>query len=709
MPFDTPEPDLTDDQLETELAQTQEKLEAGTLGEDPNAAAEEAGGGEEAVKLSIKQRLKSLPPAKQSTWADVWHVPALLMGLGLFAVGLHQVWPEPVEDNFHAALDQVEELLENRKLDLAEQELNNVGLQLERASDDVKGRFYEIDADRAYLSLDDTSVGQALTDVGHRNRKAILDLYDKAEEAYDAFALDNEDEDAKTALDDQSLHFKARILVSRGERAEALEMLDELSATEPRRRYSLVRSLIDQERSKPSGGDPREVLSLLGRFEAELQPEKANDKNRFIDQMIWLYRTEAEIRLAAKETDRAIDELMIGIQRLRSWQADPEKEAPLLADIGKIYLADGDYEQAEINLMSGQKRLAPGHPLNAEILVALGDIYLAKPGGGVEDAQGLYKQVVANFKGEKAYIDGLVGLADTQARSPDDPRQWVLSVDHFGEAVEMLHERVDLSEMAWSTQHQNAAERIQTHAEFLMTAEQYERALGYLSILRRLYGPELMPSDVLLWLADSHHALAEELRGLAEQLDPQNPSVGLLPSDVVEMQGQRRREAAIHYEDAAGNYVTYAHKMSGVDDDAHGTGLWKGAVSFDYAQLPQRAIDTYAEFVSSRQADPRVAEAKNRLGRAYMALGDYQAAVDQFEDIKEQFPKSTWAVDGLIPQARSYARMDKLDEAERLCSPITHPSGRSLKSTKRRLLHWARFTTPGARTSPVIMKKRSAI
>ena len=119
------------------------------------------------------------------------------------------------------------------------------------------------------------------------------------------------------------------------------------------------------------------------------------------------------------------------------------------------------------------------------------------------------------------------------------------------------------------------------------------------------------------------------------------------------------QEAAVHYAQAAQYYFQHAHAVTGIDDDAFGRSLWTAAVSYDKAQMWDKAIEVYAEFMKSRPNDPLQLEAINHLGLAYQSNGQYAAAADLFKRLVDEHKHTPEAYKSLVPLAKCYAALPR--------------------------------------------------
>ncbi|MFW6059652.1 MAG: tetratricopeptide repeat protein [Phycisphaeraceae bacterium] len=592
----------------------------------------------------------SLQGQEEASWAQVWHLPVLVLGIGLFLVGLYFAAPEREQNDFPAALDEIAQYLQVKNLDQAERRLENIREHISRASEPQQARMYQYWGDLNYLQLHERAPAAVATEAGRNANRQIIHYYTQAEEL-------------GRTLDPRAIRRYAQTLVALGRGSEALAMLDRLEDQPARQRYLIIRDLIDQHRAAGAEGQVDALAPLVERFKQELRQESDPDLRR--EEEIWVAGVEAQLRLDADAPQQAIDLLLRRIQRL-SDRPDSSDLAPLRVLLAKAYQHIGQHQDAERIYRAAQQQIDSADGLNAAIHVGLGQIALTGSDDmNVQRALEHFSRATRNYPSEPVYLDALIGQADCQARL-DDHRA---ALEHFGRAVERLLE--DAQPRAPRLR-DALTENMRTHVQRASDGDNHELALDYLSLLKSLYRTDLPPT-LLADLARTHERIGQEYRDgaerAAEALLNIDASSGSAETEGELMSRDARRlanqQAALHFATAAEYYRRHADAVTITDNEAHGQSLWSAAINFDKAQRWKKAIEVYTEFIQTRKTDPRHLRATHRLGEAFLADGQYQAAADLFLDLMGEHPHTLEAYDSLVPLARSYLGMDEPDKAER--------------------------------------------
>jgi tetratricopeptide (TPR) repeat protein len=586
----------------------------------------------------------NLEPATQAEpgWAQVWHLPVLLLGVALLLLGLVLVvTEEPEAHDFTGKMDGLVMFIKANDLESAQKELEQIRPLIGQATQAEQARFYLLDGDVRYLY-------QKANDLPGATRfEAVLSLYNKAAEL-------------GQALDGDHRERKAHALVALGRDAEAMKVLDELKNEPAERRYNVVRRMIQMQMDEPEIKAER-VTSLLGRFNEELRDETSADKRRA--QELWATSLQAQLLLDAGAGVQAIELLQIRMARLQARGGDADL-APLEVRLAQAYQQIGGHEEAVRWLQTAQQKLLNNNALNADVLVGLGRSALAQ-GDDVRTALELFAKAETEYPGTPPYLDALIGRADCEARLGDHAE----AMQHFARAIQVLQadplraqKRVDAVTVA-----------VRSHYDLNYDRDDFEQAMDYLSLLLPLF-PAEPPPAVLAEFAVTHEKLAETKLKAAESTEPKGDA-----QEVQSARDARRlafQQAAIHFGKAADHYRRHAHAVTVTDDAAYGSSLWASATNYDRAQLWKNAIDVYAEYVRTRPSDPRQKEAVNRLGLSYMADGQYSAAADLFQNLIENHPNAPEAHNSLVPLARCSMAMGNVDAAKRVLLHVVteHPA-----------------------------------
>ena len=596
-------------------------------------------------------------PVVRHSWSQVWQLPLLVLGAGLFAAGVYLAMDEGEPYDFGSGLDNVAYYLEAGNLDEAETQLKRIAEHLQEAEEPTDAnvaRFHQYLADLNFLQLQEQVHVPVDTKLSRQTNQRIASHYAKAQELAGLVA-------------GKSTRRYAETLVALGRDDEALGLVDQLEHEAAHRRYGIVRTLIDKQRARPDDNGIAAVTPLVERFRRELRTETDAERRR--EQSVWVTALEAELQLEAGDPQRAIDFLLRKLQRFTSQGGDSDL-APLLVLLAQAYQKTADFDNAQRLYHYAQQKLESNSGLNAQILLGLGQIALhSSPQGqgesNLHQALEHFTIAVRNYPSEQPYVEAMIGRADCEARLGAYPE----SVDHFGEAVGQL---VSTS-ATWDPRREAVTDVVRAHINRALDQGEFELALDYLTLLVPLHEPNV-PADMLLDFAVIHESIADQRKNHADQLTlrlrREEPGVSL---DARRLANQ---EAAMNYEEAGDFYVRHARAITILDDDSHGMSLWKAAACYDRAQHWGKAIDVYAEFIKTRQNDARRLAAMHQLGKAYMADGQYGPAAELFLQLVEQHPHSPEAYDSLVPLARAQMGQDRPDAAERgLLQVVTdHPA-----------------------------------
>ncbi len=619
--------------------------------ESASAAAglEEGGEGVGDAVVAAKRR----PKLDEIAWTQLWQVPALLLGLGVFALGLFFIAPRHAPPPYGDVLDEVDALIRTEsaeELEQAREKLDVVqgGFESYPPEDAVRGRYWQYAGDLNYLDLKQSYETPVRTENTDKNRQRILEYYGKAE-------------DFGRTLDDRSLRWSALTLVELGRPDEALAYIDRLDPLKPKHRYGIVRDLIEREIADPAP-DPAAIETLLAKFHEELARE--TDAQARLDEREWAVAFKARQYLDVEDPRRAIDFLNVETQRLRAAGRDDVPE--LLALLAEAHRRDGTHEEARRLFLQAQRMVPSGHPLNAMILIGLGDIEMSNGGEGYFDrAHALYEQVERGYPASDLVIDAMIGQANIESQLDRHGE----AVDHYREAVLRLLEQTE----PWDDRRTEVIEQVAAHVERAREQDRFADALDLLTVSAPLYDDDLPPA-IMIEFAQTHEAIAEQRMDDGDALDPLTWTGSGDPP--VQARRLAYQEAATHFGRSAEYFLRHAREVIETDDASHGGSLWAAARNFDRAQLWDDAIKTYDEFIRVRAQDGQHLRAQHRLAAAYQADRQYDVAIDLFENLIEEHGTSQWAYASLVPLARSYVAVERPAEAIRTLRRVleNHPA-----------------------------------
>ena len=591
----------------------------------------------------------STDAAGERPWSQIWHMPVLLLGVFVFVFGIYLALPDVEEDQFADVLDEVALYLKARNLDEAQTILKatlepNIGLAVR--SD--RATYSLLWGDLIYLQQEMNKWDKP------ENHRRVLKHYKEAQEL-------------GMSLSPVHLQRLAETFVALKRDREAKEVLDRLKDAPARRRYLVVKQII--ERRRDSGDGAQELAPLLARFDNELRGE-TDKKERRIHEM-WSVSMQARGLLEVGEPEKTIEYLQRRMITFMAEGGDADL-APLRVLLAKAFQRLGEYEEAQRWYHLAQQKLESTDDLNADVLVGLAQIELAVS-DDIRAALENFAVAESEYPTSPAYLEALLGRADCEARLGSHPE----AIEHFGLAVKMVMENFPRVQ----EKRDLVIDPIHSHFQLNTELDDFERALDYLSLLKPMYRNDEIPPDLLIEFAAMH----EQIAGKRLAMFPDDDQVDLLLSDSIDADdkpvdsGARRlamQEAAIHFADAGDFYLRHAHAVTSIDNEGFGHSLWNAAVSFDKAQLWEKAIEVYTEFMKARPEDPRQLEAINHLGLAYQSSGQYGSAADLFKRLATEHKHTPETYRSLVPLARCHVALAEVDAAERVLLYVVtdHPA-----------------------------------
>ena len=576
------------------------------------------------------------------SWSQVWQLPVLLLGLGLLVSGTYLSMPKHVDSDFPGALDSAERALEAGDFELAQTELDKIGEHKEKSNLADQARYWMLAADRIFVEQRVKEWDLA------ENQQNIIRYYVKAKEM-------------GADLDAKRIGRLAQAQVSLGRVDEALNLLADMKGQAPAERYGLVRQII--ERRQAQGPMPlAEVMPLIKTLEKELSAETNPQERRAQEQ--WVAALRAKSLIEAGDPQLAIDFLVQKLPRLVD-QVEEGKLAGLYLLLAKAHQHTGEYDDATENFLWAQKLVKPTDALNAEVFVGLGQLALAES-DDPQDALDLFSQAVNKFPNIGPYVDALMGQGDSEAKLGLHGR----AIDHLGRARNRLVAEGDPQDPRRDQLHDIA----RSYFGLSFDRSDYKLALRYLALLKDLY-PQDLPVDLLVRFARTHELLGDRQMAQVEALASGEPDQSGPPVSQETRQAMFQ-EAAIDYRNAGDYYHKHATAVTIEDDVAHGESLWRAAECYDKGHRWKKSIEVYSHFQDTRQSDRRYLVAIHRLGNAFLADGQYQAAADKFEFLIENKSQAQVSFQSYVPLARVYMAMDKFDRAKHLLTQVVsdHPS-----------------------------------
>lgn len=635
------------------MAQTQDNLDAAT-----DDAPDEAPEREPAATDELADE----------SFSSIWQLPVLLLGIGLFVLGVWAAMPQEEADDFPGALESVRQRLEAREFDEADERLRALEPHIERAEQPMQAWFEQLWGDLVYHQQHEAGVDDAI------NHERIIGYYRQA--AY----LGRE-------LDDERLQRLAESLVSLGREDEAMDVVDDLSDAPARRRYSVLRTLIERHRDD-ADVTIEQLHKLVNRYLEEAEQE--SDKAARRAALIWGHEVKAGMLLDAGDARTVLDSLVRTSLRLIDEGGDKDLAGFDLL-LAAAHQKVGDFDKARAAYDTALAKLDAADERRAVALVGLGQIKLIQD-DDTQAAWQYFKEAEERYRPQRGdpanapYLDALIGRIDCEARLGRHDE----AVAHVDEAVAVLN----ASPRPPAEKRDRLINTVLSHHVAATDVEEHRTALAYLESLPPLYDENATPPEWLALFALTHERIAERMLLDAGLPAPQEAALGggdaaaggdtganqpvaiTLPPRQDEAARLTRQEAARHYEKAAGYHNRYANEMMGQDPQTAGDSLWRAAEAYDKAYLWQHAIRMYNQFVNERGNDPKRVEAIYRLGLAHMAAGEHKVAINKFEELRDRFANHRVTSAALVPLARSLDATDQQGEAIKVLLDVVtdHPA-----------------------------------
>lgn len=148
-------------------------------------------------------------------------------------------------------------------------------------------------------------------------------------------------------------------------------------------------------------------------------------------------------------------------------------------------------------------------------------------------------------------------------------------------------------------------------------------------------------------------------------------------TDAAAGQGAKAKE---YLQEAGREYLRLA-RLASLNEARSSRAIWRAADAFDRAGDLRQAAAVLDRFVADRPTSNRVPEALRRLGQMYQAIGDYDRAIERYQESLAQFSGTPAAVSSIVPLADCLTEKGDLEKAEQaLLRLVAHKSDESLRS-----------------------------
>jgi len=581
------------------------------------------------------------------SWREVWQAPVLLLGFGLFALGLWAIGPEEKKSDYDGALAEIAAYQRAGNLDAARKRLEVIDEFMAEAPVDRLAYFKLLNGDQVYLE-------QRVNDWNDvRNHQVTLDLYQEARSAGQPF-------------DNTHIRRWAETLVALGKDEAALSKINELDRDQTSARLRIMREIIERRLSRTPPPKLGDLEALISQYLAELMDETNPQRRR--DGEIWAVTLKGQLLLDDARADHLIGFLNMKYAKLQ--RADDADLAPLRVLLAKAYQQIGRLDDAERWYLEAQQNIGNrrDNPLNTDIYVGLGQIELARAEAAqspaVSRAINYFNYAIKHYPGTPPHAQALIGRADCHGRLGNHAE----AREDFAGVVALLNDQRHPSPAVI----EEVVETVLAHHGLAMDRQDHDLALKYLETMRPLFDGEL-PRSLLAKLAVTHGQIGQQrIEKLEEAIDV-GQSGG---EESAETYRAAKIEAAVHFERSGDYYYEYAKASTVPDPEGRLDTLWRSAQQYDKARRWEKSIRVYNEFYDTTDSDPRRLEAQRKLGLAYMASNDFNAAAGLFEALVEYHPRSPQTYAALAPFARTLRALERFDEAERILKFVVtdHPA-----------------------------------
>lgn len=522
---------------------------------------------------------------------QLWQLPTLAVGGLLLVAGLAVVVARTPKPLFAPHLDEATKLINKGEAEPALELLNSKVLPYVgkgKVGQEDRGRFHKL-VGRAVF------VGQRAKGIDREeNYQTVVKQYAEAEKA-------------KTALEVTDQVALAESLAALGETEQALERADRLPPDAAKQRVELYRRLIDRS-LRAAGSDLSKVTDLLSRLLA--------DGDLPTEDRLWAVTRQAEVQIREGYADVAIMRILKEMPRLANTPSVNLGEVYLL--LGKAYFDTDNIAEADKQFARAVERIPESDERAADVQLMLGRIAALK--GDLQDARERYELVVAKYEDSAAAEHALLGLGEVEATRGETER----SLESYSRLVKRVGRADRGKSGGLLITRDQIVESLLSRVQERREAGELASALNYAATAELLYPRTELPAPVLLALAISHRALADEAIVSAGN-DPK--ALGLT------LDNATLREAQAHHLAAGQYYKEHRDRVVLTDVKQYGESLWMAADSLDRAGDQEGAIELFKEHLQSFAGDPKTAEARYRLARALQSRGDSESAAKIFREL----------------------------------------------------------------------------
>ncbi len=298
------------------------------------------------------------------------------------------------------------------------------------------------------------------------------------------------------------------------------------------------------------------------------------------------------------------------------------------------------YEEAERNLRALRDRLNLSESLHCRSGWLLGEINLREQ--RPQPALAFFEDVLRSHGSGPYWVASLLGRATALA----EMERFDESLAAFERVVAQLTAEQDsevVSPVVVQTSLRTLSEKLMPEEDKLETAAEFTRLAA--SLIR--------PDDtrqrrgVLRSLAEINVAVARSKRRMAERLTA--------PEDK-ERRAELMRESRRYFA-AAGDDYRELSRLVAFDEASSAEAAWQAVDMYDQAGLVDAHIRALREFILQRPQHAKIPDARFRLGRAYHVQGDYELAVEQYQQNLRDHSRTYAALQSTVELGSGYMAM----------------------------------------------------
>ncbi len=306
------------------------------------------------------------------------------------------------------------------------------------------------------------------------------------------------------------------------------------------------------------------------------------------------------------------------------------------------YLA-GDHVQAERLLLGLRGKLERHDPLASKVSYLLGRIHYAD--GRPQEALAVFRELRRAEPSGEYHLAAELGIAESLA-----------ALHHIEESAE-IYERVAGVAAAYGTgkvvDRDVVRESLNSLATLLRNEGRLGAAVRFLRLATLLVpeGEDQLQARYLQRLATLYVAVGEEYLAQAEHDASQ--ATWQPPTTQPDDEGSSQAKAREMFAKAADAYLRLSRVML-LDPDRSADATWHAGVMYGRANMPERTIAVFADFLLAHPQSSRVPDVMYRLGRQQQAIERYDEAIATFQDLQTRFPRTPAAMSSMVPLARCH-------------------------------------------------------